>query len=72
MRTTDRTIYPSLAARRPVRSPFLRSTAPAWRRAMALMSRREPPLVKIHKAIYPLGASWAMDGLREASPLLAQ
>ena len=49
---TDRKIYPPLAARRPVRCPSLRSSAPARRRTMPIMSHREPLLVKnlTHKA----------------------
>src|SRR5258708_6760620 len=43
---TDRKIYPPLAARRPVRCPSLRSSAPPRRRTMALMSHRELLLVK--------------------------
>ena len=39
---------------------------------MGLMSHREPLLVKIHMAIYRLGATRAMDALRTANPPLAQ
>ena len=39
---------------------------------MALMSRLEPPLLKNHMAIYPLGAAWTMADRRKAKPSLAQ
>jgi hypothetical protein len=55
-----------------MKPPLSRYIALAQRRTMAVMSRLEPPLLKNHMAIYPLGAAWTMADRRKAKPSLAQ